>query len=111
MKKVCRLKPAARVRRWVGALMVLLSLLLCSVAPAQQRPSKAQTGSKVSIALNENGNKEIQNRATSNPSYVIGPEDVLDISVWKEPEVYASYPCGRTEGFHYRCCATCRRRV
>ena len=92
MKKVCRLKPAARVRRWVGALMVLLPLLLCSVAPAQQRPSKAQAGSKVSIALNENGSKEIQNRATSDPSYVIGPEDVLDISVWKEPEVSRVVP-------------------
>jgi len=92
MKKVCRLKPAARVRRWVGAWMVLLPLLLCSVAPAQQRPSKAQAGSKVSIALSENGSKEIQNRATSDPSYVIGPEDVLDISVWKEPEVSRVVP-------------------
>src|SRR5258705_11844726 len=87
MKKVCRLKPAARVRRWVGALMVLLPLLLCSVAPARQRPSKAQAGSKVSIALNENGSKEIQTRATNDPSYVIGPEAGLAVSVWKGPEV------------------------
>ena len=25
--------------------------------------------------------------ATTNPNYLIGPEDVLDITVWKEPDV------------------------
>lgn len=30
--------------------------------------------------------------ATTDPSYVIGPEDVLDISVWKEPDVSRVVP-------------------
>ena len=30
--------------------------------------------------------------ATTNPNYVIGPQDVLDISVWKEPEVSRVVP-------------------
>jgi polysaccharide biosynthesis/export protein len=30
--------------------------------------------------------------ATADPNYVIGPQDVLDISVWKEPEVSRSVP-------------------
>jgi polysaccharide export outer membrane protein len=30
--------------------------------------------------------------ATTDPSYVIGPEDMLDISVWKEPEVSRVVP-------------------
>lgn len=30
--------------------------------------------------------------ATDNPNYVIGPQDVLDIDVWKEPELTRSVP-------------------
>ena len=30
--------------------------------------------------------------ATTDPAYVIGPEDVLDISVWKEPDVSRVVP-------------------
>jgi polysaccharide export outer membrane protein len=30
--------------------------------------------------------------ATDDPNYVIGPQDVLDISVWKEPELTRSVP-------------------
>lgn len=30
--------------------------------------------------------------ATEDPSYVIGPEDVLTVNVWKEPEVSGSVP-------------------
>jgi polysaccharide export outer membrane protein len=92
IKNVCPLKSAAGVRRWIGALMALLPLLLCSVAPAQQRPGKSQTGSKLLVALNENGSKEVQNRAAGDPSYVIGPQDVLDISVWKESELSRTVP-------------------
>ncbi len=80
------------LRKWVRALMASLPLLLCSVALAQQSPSKMQTGSKVLIAVNGNGSKDLDNRATGDPSYVIGPEDVLDISVWKEPEVSRIVP-------------------
>ena len=30
--------------------------------------------------------------ATTDPAYVIGPEDVLDINVWKEPDVSRVVP-------------------
>jgi polysaccharide export outer membrane protein len=30
--------------------------------------------------------------ATADPNYVIGPQDVIDISVWKEPELSRSVP-------------------
>ncbi len=30
--------------------------------------------------------------ATTDPAYVIGPEDVLDINVWKEPDVTRVVP-------------------
>ena len=42
--------------------------------------------------------------ATADPNYVIGAQDVLDISVWKEPEVSRVVPVrpGR-ERFRCRC--------
>ena len=79
-------------RKWVGPLMILLALLLPSVAPAQQNSNKTQTYSQELMALNGNRSKEIQNRVTGDPSYVIGPTDVLDISVWKEPEISRTVP-------------------
>jgi polysaccharide export outer membrane protein len=79
------------VRKLVGPLMVLVALLP-SVAPAQQNSSKSGTSSKELMALNGNSSKEVQNRVTGDPSYVIGPTDVLDISVWKEPEVSRTVP-------------------
>jgi polysaccharide export outer membrane protein len=82
----------AGIRKWLGPLIVLLALLLPSVAPAQQSSSKTQTSSKELMALNGNSNTEVQNRVTGDPSYVIGPTDVLDISVWKEPEISRVVP-------------------
>jgi polysaccharide biosynthesis/export protein len=67
--------------------MVSVLLLLPGVAPAQQSSSKSQMSSKELIALNGGSSKDVQNRVTRDPSYVIGPTDVLDITVWKEPEV------------------------
>ena len=84
--------PRARVRKWVGPLMVLTALLWPSVAPAQQSSGKAQTSGKDLMALNANTSKEVQNRIIGAPSYVIGPTDVLDISVWREPEVSRTVP-------------------
>jgi polysaccharide biosynthesis/export protein len=82
----------ARVRKWVGPLMVLPALLWPSVAPAGQTSSKTQTSSNELMALNGSSSKEIQNRIIGDPSYVIGPTDVLDISIWKEPEVSRTVP-------------------
>jgi len=92
IKNVYPLKFAAGVRRWVGALMALLLLLQCSAALAQQSGSKSQMGSKLLVAANENDGKEVQNRAVVDPSYVIGPQDMLEISVWKEPELSRTVP-------------------
>jgi polysaccharide biosynthesis/export protein len=36
--------------------------------------------------------KSAASPATTDPSYVIGPEDMLDISVWKEPDVSRVVP-------------------
>ena len=38
------------------------------------------------------GSNPAQNATATDPHYVIGPQDVLDISVWKEPEVSRIVP-------------------
>jgi len=39
------------------------------------------------MARNENGGKDVQNAVAIDPKYAIGPQDVLSISVWKEPDI------------------------
>ena len=43
-------------------------------------------------AANRNGGKAEPIPATNDPGYVIGPQDVLNISVWKEPELSRTVP-------------------
>jgi polysaccharide biosynthesis/export protein len=38
------------------------------------------------------GTKSTPTPATTDPTYIIGPEDVLDINVWKEPDVSRAVP-------------------
>jgi polysaccharide export outer membrane protein len=48
--------------------------------PPAQQPAAGNTGSSAAKP------------ATTDPNYVIGPQDVLDVSVWKEPELSRSVP-------------------
>jgi len=81
------------LRKRVSLWTALLPLFLWSVAFAQQIPDKTQMASKALMAsANKNGSEEAGNKAAVDPTYVIGPQDVLDISVWKEPEVSRVLP-------------------
>jgi polysaccharide export outer membrane protein len=51
-----------------------------TMAAARNESSPAAEGKSTSIA------------ATTDPAYMIGPEDMLDISVWKEPDVSRVVP-------------------
>jgi polysaccharide export outer membrane protein len=59
------------------SVFVLLALSLTLCVSAQQ-------------VANKKGSAGIQ--AAADPNYVIGPQDVVDISVWKEPELSRSVP-------------------
>ena len=61
-----------------------------NTAPDKQNPL-------VNTALNsptpgDGDAKASPTAATTDPGYVIGPEDVLDINVWKEPDVSRTVP-------------------
>jgi polysaccharide export outer membrane protein len=62
-------------------------LLVAGTAEAQQDAAKAKS---VQIAINTHDHTGPI--ATDDPNYVIGPQDVVDISVWKEPDLTRTIP-------------------
>lgn len=79
-------------RKWTRFSIVLLLLISPSVAFAKQTPAKMQTSNKALWVGNGNGNKGTESVAPTDPNYVIGPQDTLDIAVWKEPDLTRTVP-------------------
>jgi polysaccharide biosynthesis/export protein len=74
-------------------LFAVIVLAGTTMANAAQQDKKKET----TVAASRDGalpsdNKATPVAATNDPAYVIGPEDVLDISVWKEPDVSRVVP-------------------
>jgi len=69
-----------RIELWT----VLALLAASSAAAAGQQAGKAPASG--------GANAGSTNAATANPNYVIGPQDVLDISVWKEEQLTKTVP-------------------
>jgi polysaccharide export outer membrane protein len=70
----------------VAALALISSIALAQDAPAQPAASPASdktASDKTTIAASNN---------QAGPEYVIGPEDVLHIAVWKEADLTATLP-------------------
>lgn len=73
---------------------LFLVLALSLIALAIPAHAQDNSGSKQSAddSQGANTNAAASKSATSDPNYVIGPQDVLDISVWKEPGVTRTVP-------------------
>jgi polysaccharide export outer membrane protein len=76
-----------------------VAILLAGVGitqAAQQDKKDARKGTAVASARDtttpDTEGKAAPSAATTDPAYVIGPEDVLDINVWKEPDVSRVVP-------------------
>lgn len=69
-----------------STLLSLLSLSLTLPLAGQQG------GEKLSGDVQVSSKRTLQTSATADANYVIGPQDVVDISVWKEPDVSKSVP-------------------
>jgi len=67
-----------------------------STINAQNASLKAQPDNKVSVVKSGSGTRSPADlavkSATDDPNYVIGPEDELIISVWREPEISRAVP-------------------
>jgi len=79
--------------------LFLAVIVLASARNTQAGLQDKKTGKEVpSITMARNndspGNdtKPAVTAATTDPSYIIGPEDVLDINVWKEPDMTRIVP-------------------
>ena len=73
-----------RIELWVA-----ITLLAAAIpVQAQQDDNKKQHADANATAAQAAPKKS----ATDDPNYVIGPQDVLDISVWKEPELTRAVP-------------------
>jgi polysaccharide export outer membrane protein len=62
-----------------GLQLLMALLLLTFITPAQAQQPTSAAGSQPKVA-------------TDDPNFVIGPQDVLDINVWKEPDLSRSVP-------------------
>jgi polysaccharide export outer membrane protein len=73
-----------RMKLWIVAGLLAVAIPV----QAQQDDTKKQT-SDANAATTQAAPKKA---ATDDPNYIIGAQDVLDISVWKEPELTRSVP-------------------
>lgn len=67
--------------------VTVLIVALTAAVPAWGASQNAQQQDAPSHAI-----PAAHKAATDNPNYIIGPQDVLDIDVWKEPELTRSVP-------------------
>jgi polysaccharide export outer membrane protein len=88
-------RPAVnRTFFFLSTVMILASAGRIQAAPqdkktGNQDPPVSSTGTSASTG---DGTKLSATPATTDPAYMIGPEDVLDINVWKEPDMSRSVP-------------------
>jgi len=73
-------------RRNIGALILLIMLVGLPLAAQDQTPARGPQNSAAAPGASAT------QAAAADPSYIIGSDDVLDISVWKEPDVSRSVP-------------------
>ena len=84
-------------------ILAAVALVTCggnsTAAPQSGKPVKQDP--PVSTARNSAGggeeSKSFPSAATGDPAYVIGAQDVLDINIWKEPDVSRTVPV-RSDG-------------
>jgi polysaccharide export outer membrane protein len=73
-------------------LRLLMILGLAMSAMSARAQNEASPKKSVQPAVAAMADDEPKKAATTDPNYVIGPQDVLDVSVWKEPQVSRVVP-------------------
>lgn len=83
-----------RNRNLVGLMMPLV--VWAMPVSAQEVSNKARTQNELVTSKDKSGNSAVGDQAVKSaiddPNYIIGPEDELIISVWKEPEISRTVP-------------------
>jgi|SRR5580704_8294710 polysaccharide export outer membrane protein len=81
-------KMLSKTRFWIGAAALAVALTASIPAFAQDDAGKKLQAEPATAADVNTAKKP----ATDDPNYVIGGQDVLDINVWKEPELTRTVP-------------------
>jgi polysaccharide biosynthesis/export protein len=76
----------------IFAVIVLTGAAMANAAQQDKKNEKKETTVAASRNDATSDSKTTPIAATTDPAYLIGPEDVLDISVWKEPDVSRVVP-------------------
>jgi len=78
--------------RWREQLLILMLALCLPAAASAQNTAATKEASAQKPATPPSPAPAPPKAATEDPGYIIGVEDVLNISVWKEPELSRSVP-------------------
>src|SRR5271168_5615917 len=81
-------KMLSKTQFWIGAAVLSVALTASVPAFAQDDAAKKLQAVPATAAEGSTAKKP----ATDDPNYVIGGQDVLDINVWKEPELTRTVP-------------------
>ena len=69
---------------------VFLLLAFSTILPlSAQRDQNQKSSGQLQASINKQSSGPLP---TQDPNYVIGPQDIIDISVWKEPDLSRSVP-------------------
>jgi polysaccharide export outer membrane protein len=72
-------------KAYISIAVLLLGIAI--PARAQEESAKTQQPAVIPAAHDEQPSQPAKKSATDDPNYQIGPQDVLDISVWHEPDL------------------------
>ena len=81
-------------RRMIKRLYVLMTISLLGALStwAQQDTTSKPTSQPDAQAASQSAGSSVQKSATPDPNYIIGPQDVIDVNVWKEADISRTIP-------------------
>src|ERR1700685_2017544 len=82
---------------WIGRLLAPLCLFLPALLPAQIAPEGSTRTMAAAKNAVPNDQADLSATKAHDDTFVIGNDDVLAISVWKEPEISRAVPV-RSDG-------------
>jgi polysaccharide export outer membrane protein len=71
---------------------LVIASLLAGVPAVAQQQGASQNSQPDSQSAPLPAYNDASHGATSDPNYVIGPQDVIDVNVWKEPDISRTVP-------------------
>jgi len=83
------------MKKVIGCLLVIVGVMVAafpSAAQGSNTTGKTDTEKKAAAKSGKAPSETRPAAGSEDPNYVIGPEDVIDVSVWKEPDVSRTVP-------------------